>query len=301
MLIRLLATSRWGPAVGFAIVRLLPTKFAYRLGNIFAYFAARNRNSPLYKGIRVNQSVVRDIPYDDPRLDDIVYEVLAMNAKGFVDFFKAIAEGEEGVRKRCVIDEPITSKLEEWSKDDRGVIVVGPHLLGFDMFILYLAIIKLPILVISYPDPRGSYVAQNILRMKFGMDMKPSSVESLRYSMKHLRQGKIIMTGVDRTGLGGERLEFFGRQAVLPVGHARLAVKMNARVVIGIPYLDESGLYHGMAAEVLDPPNSGDEMRDAHELAQRILSIFETHIRKRPERWLMFFPVWPEVLPKEEK
>jgi lauroyl/myristoyl acyltransferase len=239
------------------------------------------------------------MPYDDPRLDHIVDEVLAMNAKGFVDFFKAIAEGEEGVRKRCVIDEPIRSKLEEWSNDDRGVIVVGPHLLGFDMFILYLGILKLPILVISYPDPRGSYVAQNLLRMKFGMDMKPSSVESLRISMKHLRQGKIIMTGVDRTGLGGEPLEFFGRKTVLPVGHARLAVKTNARVIIGIPYLDESGLYHGMGAEVIDPPNSGDEIRDAHELAQRIITVFETHIRKTPERWLMFFPVWPEVLPKE--
>jgi lauroyl/myristoyl acyltransferase len=301
MLVRSIAVSRLGPAVGLGIMRLMPTRLAYGLGNLFARLASRNPKTPMYQAIRANQAVVRGIPYDDPRLDNVVSEVLAMNARSLGDFFKAIAEGEEGVRKRCVFDEPINSKIVEWSNDDRGVIVIGPHLLGFDMFILYLGILKLPILVISYPDPKGSYVAQNMLRMRFGMDMKPSSVESLRISMKHLHEGKVIMTGVDRPGLGGEPLEFFGRQVILPVGHARLAVKTNARVVVGIPYMDESGLYHGMAAEVFDPPNSGDEKRDAQELAQRILKVFEIYIRKRPERWLMFFPVWPEVLPQEGK
>jgi lauroyl/myristoyl acyltransferase len=299
MLIRSIAVSRWGPAVGLGIVRMIPYRLAYGVGKLFARWVSSNPKAPMNQVIRANQAVVRDLPYDDPRLDNAVYEVMKINALGFVDFFKAIAGGEEGVKRICVIDEPINSKIEEWSNDDRGVLIIGPHLLGFDMFLLYLGVLKLPILALSYPDPRGSYIAQNMLRMRFGMDVEPTSMKSLRHSMHHLQQGKIIMTGVDRPDVGGEPLEFFGRRVILPVGHARLAVKTNSRVVVGIPYLDESGIYHGMAVDVLEPRNSGDEKRDAQELAQKILSIFESYIRKWPERWLMFFPVWPEVLSLE--
>ena len=166
---------------------------------------------------------------------------------------------------------------------------------------LYLGVLGYPILALSYPDPKGSYVAQNTLRRRFGFDITPVSVESLRQGLRHLRAGKVFMTAVDRPGLGGEPLEFFGRQVVLPVGHTRLAVKTNARVIVGIPYLDEMGVYHGMGAEVYEPPNTGDEKRDAHELAQKVLSTFEIYIRKWPENWLMFYDVWPEIGSAEEK
>jgi lauroyl/myristoyl acyltransferase len=301
MWIRSIAMSRWGPAIGLTIVRLIPYRLAYAAGKLLARWVSRNRNTPMNQAIRANQAVIRDIPYEDPRLDNVVYEVMKMNARGFVDFFKALAGGEEAVKKACVIDEPLRSKIGAWAEEDRGLIIIGPHLLGFDIFMLYLGMLGYPILALSYPDPKGSYVAQNTLRRRFGFDITPVSVESLRQGLRHLRAGNVFMTAVDRPGLGGEPLEFFGRQVVLPVGHTRLAVKTNARVVVGIPYLDEMGVYHGMGAEVYEPPNTGDEKRDAHDLAQKVLSTFEIYIRKWPENWLMFYDVWPENGSSEEE
>ncbi|OGO15307.1 MAG: hypothetical protein A2Z14_02270 [Chloroflexi bacterium RBG_16_48_8] len=293
--------SRWGPALGLSIVRLIPYRFAYAVGKLLARWVSRNPNAPMNQAIRANQAIVRDLPYDDPGLDQVVYEVMKMNARGFVDFFKAIAGGEKAVRKACVIDEPLKSKIESWVEEDRGLIIIGPHLLGFDIFMLYLGVLGYPIQAISYPDPKGSYFAQNTLRRRFGFNITPLSVQTLREGLRTLQRNEVVMTAVDRPGLGGEALKFFGREVVLPVGHARLAVKTNSRVVAGVPYLDEKGIYHGMGAAIFEPPNTGDEKRDAYEIAQRVLETFEIYIRKWPGNWLMFYPVWPEVIPSVEQ
>jgi lauroyl/myristoyl acyltransferase len=297
MWIRTLAMSRLGPALGLFIVRLIPYRFAYAVGKLLARWVSRNPNATMNRDIRANQAVVRGLAYDDPGLDQVVYEVMKMNARGFIDFFKAIAGGEKAVRQACVIDAPLESRIEEWVKDKRGLVIIAPHLLGFDIFMLYLGILGYPVQAISYPDPRGSYIAQNELRRRFGFNITPLSVQTLRDGLRTLQRGGVLMTAVDRPGLGGEPLEFFGREVVLPVGPARLAVKTNSLVIAGIPYLDEMGIYHGMGAEIFEPPNTGDEKRDAHELAQKVLSTFEIYIRKWPENWLMFYPVWPEVVP----
>jgi lauroyl/myristoyl acyltransferase len=291
--------SRWGPALGLSIVRLIPYRFAYVAGKLLARWVSLNPNAPMNQAIRANQAVVRGLHYDDPTLDQVVYEVMKMNARGFIDFFKAIAGGENAVRKSCVVDEPLLSTIQGWVDDDRGLIIVAPHLLGFDVFMLYLGVLGYPIQAISYPDPRGSYIAQNTLRRRFGFNVTPLSVQTLREGLRTLQRGDVVMTAVDRPGLGGEPLQFFGREVVLPVGHARLAVKTNARMIAGLPYLDEEGIYHGMGAGIFEPPNTGDEKRDALELAQAVLWTFEDYIRKWPENWLMFYPVWPDVIPSK--
>jgi len=297
MWIRSIAMSRWGPAIGLSIVRMIPYRIAYAAGKLLARWVSLSPHAPMNRAIRANQAVVRDLPYDDPRLNHVVYEVMKMNARGFVDFFKAIAGGEKAVKQACVIDEPLKSYIESWVGEDRGLVLIGPHLLGFDIFMLYLGILGYPIQAISYPDPRGSYVAQNTLRRRFGFNITPLSVQTLREGLRTLQRNEVVMTAVDRPGLGGEPMKFFGRDVVLPVGHTRLAVKTNSRVVAGVPYLDENGIYHGMAAAVFEPPNTGDEKLDAHEIAQRVLETFEIYIRKWPGNWLMFYPVWPDVIP----
>jgi lauroyl/myristoyl acyltransferase len=157
-----------------------------------------------------------------------------------------------------------------------------------------------PVFALSYPNPSGSYVAQNALRQKFGFNIKPVSVRSLKEAMKVLRQGGTVMTAVDRPGLGGEPFQFFGRSAILPVGYARLAVKTNSPIMVGIPHLGEDGVYTAECADFLEPPLMGSEAEKSHTLAQKVLDAFEVRIREEPERWLMFYPVWPEVIPSAQ-
>ena len=294
MFINNLATSRVGPTIALNILRFIPRKLAYIIGAFIIKRMARNTDAPLIRGIRANQAVVRDLPYDDPALDEAVIEVLKTTVKSLVDSMKAVAGGEKVVRRSFAIGEDVLKDIIPFMEAGRGLVIVGPHLAGFDMFIFYIGVEGYPILGLSYPDPKGSYTAQNTIRRKFGFNIIPISLRTLKQSFQHLNDGGIVMTAVDRSGLGGEELEFFGRKAVLPVGHARIAVKTGSPLIVGISEIDEDGMYHGRIIASFIPDPDADEHSEAIALAQKALNAMEPYIRKWPERWLMYHPVWPD-------
>lgn len=299
MFINNLSMSRFGPTVALNILRFIPRNLAYYLGSLITKRMARNTDAPLIRGIRANQAVIRDLPYDDPALDEAVTEVLRSTVKSLVDSMKAVTGGEKVVRRSCSIGEESLNDVISCLEAGRGCVIVGPHLIGLDMFIFYLGIEGLPILGLSYPDPKGSYTVQNTIRRKFGFNIIPVSLRTLRQSFQHLRDGGIVMTAVDRAGLGGEELEFFGRKTVLPVGHARIAIKTGSPLMVGIPYITENGMYRADIIASFMPDPDADEHSEAITLAQKALNAMEPYIRKWPEMWLMYYPVWPDDLPDD--
>ncbi len=107
-----------------------------------------------------------------------------------------------------------------------------------------------------------------------------------------------MLTGIDRPDPAGESLSFLGRQARLPVGHARLALRSGAAILAGAVMPSGDGRYRVMAAGLIEPKRGeGNEPRRAVRLAQQALALIEPLVRARPEEWLMFFPLWPELIP----
>jgi lauroyl/myristoyl acyltransferase len=92
-------------------------------------------------------------------------------------------------------------------------------------------------------------------------------------------------------------LTFFNRKVVLPVGHARLALRTGANILIGGVQAEGGGYYRGICADFIEPKSTGNERSDVLSLAQHIISVMEDMIRSNPEEWLMFYPVWPDVIP----
>jgi lauroyl/myristoyl acyltransferase len=106
----------------------------------------------------------------------------------------------------------------------------------------------------------------------------------------------LVLTGVDRPDVGGEELTFFGRKVRLPVGHARMALRTGAKIVVGVVQR-VSGGYHVTGPRIIEPIRSGDTRRDVLQLAQHVIDILAGYIRERPEEWMMFLPVWPGEIP----
>jgi KDO2-lipid IV(A) lauroyltransferase len=259
---------------------------------------AKKSDSDMVKAIRANQAVVRQLAYDDPLVDEAVREVMKYTAQAYVDSYKAIAGGREVVKRYARLSDEILSNVDTWLNDGRGLVVVGPHLAGFDMFALFMGVKGYPILGLSYPDPSGSYATQHTLRKKFGFNAIPVSVQALKQAFRHLKSAGVVITAVDRPGLGGEPMEFFGRKVVLPTGHARIAVKTKSPLLVAVPVLGEDGLYRAEMAAIIEPPNSGNQHDDALAMAQEALASMESFIRKWPGKWMMFHALWPEVIPK---
>jgi lauroyl/myristoyl acyltransferase len=107
-----------------------------------------------------------------------------------------------------------------------------------------------------------------------------------------------VLTGVDRPGLGGLELEFFGQRCVMPIGHARLAVKTQSPMMVGFTHRLREGVYTTMVLGMLEPPARRDD-EGVRILAQKVLELFEAPLRKWVDEWLMFYPLWPAIIPGE--
>jgi KDO2-lipid IV(A) lauroyltransferase len=117
------------------------------------------------------------------------------------------------------------------------------------------------------------------------------------------KDGGMVVTGVDRP-LRRKRhtLHFFGQPAPLPAGHIRMALAANAELMVAVPYLNEaSGMYGVEITEPFDLIRTGNPMKELVVNAERVLSILESFIKRRPHQWLMFYPVWPQFLDEVDR
>lgn len=294
-----LSYSTLGPLLGMFIGAVLPTKQAYWLADKIAANVVSQTESNLYRALRSNQAVIRGLSYDDPQLDDILFAVMQNNTRGIADWFKAMAKGRKFLLERCELDPSLLERTLNATDDGRGLVIVGGHMSSFNIMVLGLGVRGMPIKALSFANPAGSYKIDNLIRRKYGVDLSPISIASLKDSMRRLKKGGMVMTGIDRPDVGGELLEFFGTKVVMPVGHARLAVRTGSRVLVGATTRVGPAQYRVYASPIIEPEITGDTERDIIILAQKILGILEDQIRARPDEWLMFFPVWPDAIPQD--
>lgn len=287
-----LSSGRLGLPVAMMLARLLPERPMLRLADALADRAARE-DSPNVRAVRANQAVVRGLPPDDPILDRAVQAVFRSAGRGYVALYRALARGPEHLRQSCEIAPGMIDRIAYARHSMRGLVLVGPHLSAFDFFILTIAAHGYPMQALTPPAPTDTFKLQNELRTKYGAEATPASMEAVRAAIVRLKAGGIVGTGLDRPDPSGEWIEFFGRQAFLPIGFARLAVRTGALLLPGAMLPAGPGRYRAIGLELLEPPASRSDDA-ARALAREALRSVEPLIRTYADEWLMFHPVWPE-------
>ncbi len=290
-------TSQGGPMAGAFLGRVLTRKQAFRLADLIAAKLAAKENSALYQAVRSNLAVVKGVPYTSPELDDGVGRVLQNAAHGYVDWFRMMASGLDGLESVCEIDESLIHSALEAQSNGHGVVFVGGHISSFNMFLLLLAKKGFPAQVLSYARSEEHHRSDTILRERFGINATPISMESLRQAYHRLSNHGFVVTAVDRPDVGGSPLTFFDRKVELPIGHARLAIRSGAHMIVGVVRQVEDGTYKVTGTPIIKPEITGNVKRDTLTLAQQVAGIIEGFIRSDPEDWMMFLPVWPDVIP----
>jgi KDO2-lipid IV(A) lauroyltransferase len=279
------------------LARWLPASAVHAIAEGAARLAARNPRSPLTTAIRSNQAVARGIAYDSPQAERSVIEVLRHGMHAHGDVFRAMAIGQKALLAGMLLDVSLSSLLDEALGSGRGVVMVGTHMSAFEFLLLTVADRGYPGLALADPSPTGSYRVQNEIRREHGLDVQPIDRQALRNAIVALQQGKLVMTGVDRPTAGGRPLRLFGRTALLPVGHARLALRTGALLVAGVCLSDSPHHYRGVGLGQLDPRDFDGREDSVTVLSQAVLDLFEPELRARPHEWLMYFPLWPELIP----
>jgi lauroyl/myristoyl acyltransferase len=293
MILVSIANSRWGPNAAMWLVRFLPRRFTLWVADRIAARIAGQADTAMVIALRSNQSVVQKLPADSAKVKATVEAILRNTMRSYISLFEIMDGGYEALARFAQPDEELLEKVDEILAQGRGCLFVGAHTIGLDHLLIHLGGLKYRTKVLAYPEVMPSYEAQNNLRRSFGLNLSPVSYQSLREAITYLREGGVVVTAADRPDESGAFMEFFGERAWLPVGHARLALRTKAPIVVGVTYAGDGGKYRAKSLAIIEPEQFEGRSDAEEAIAQQVVRELEAFIGQHPSEWWMFHRVWP--------
>ncbi|MGD2156996.1 MAG: lysophospholipid acyltransferase family protein [Anaerolineales bacterium] len=292
-----LATSSFGVKTVITIVRLLPPKFAIALGSLIANQISKRINSPMIRSIRSNQWVIRGRALSKGELLEATREVLQHQARCFFDLYRTIRYPEEIKElSPASADSEVLIQLSQSRKD--GAMIVAPHLSNFDLVLLSHAYRGFQGQLLTYGEPTSGYEIQNELRASTGLDITPVRGEiTHQEAIERMRNGGLVATAVDRPIRKKKRvINFFGLPSHLPTGHIRMALTADVPVLVAAAQYRSDGKYHLLLSDPILMQRHPDPTIEIKMNAEAVLNVIASFILQNPEQWLMYYPVWPDIL-----
>lgn len=250
----------------------------------------------MVQAVRLNQWVIRGRISSSDELDQAARAVFRHAGRCLIDLYHNLSDP---VRIREFFRETpeIRGLVERSRKREKGAFLVTIHLSNFDLALLSLGQRGLDAQVLSYGEPTGGYQIQNQLRAQANLKITPINSQTLHEAIRRMRNGGTVITGIDRPiDRQNVRLSFFGRPALLPTGHVRMALAADVPVILAVSSMRPNGEYQLFISDPLPMQRLSDPKEEIRVNAEAILKIVEDYIRQNPEQWLMYYPVWPELL-----
>ncbi len=292
-----LANSAFGVGLATRAPALLPVRVGRALGVALADLAASRRDSALFRTVRVNQWIVRGGQPNAKELDQIVRRVVRHRTRCVFDLYHAINRPAElaGLSPATVEMERLIERYCRASNTPGAVLAV-PHLSNYDLVMLVSAGRGLRAQVLVHANPAPGYLRHYRIWAARGLDVTPVSVSALKQAVTRLKNGGLVIVGVDRpVSETAELIPFFGRPAPLPVGHIRLALAAGAPVIpVATPMLPD-GTYALRFADPIAMIRLSNARETVRVNAEAVLRVIERFISQTPDEWLMFNRVWPDA------
>jgi phosphatidylinositol dimannoside acyltransferase len=293
----------WPTRLGFYLGKHLPPW----VGKSIAAFVTRLMvalKSDVYRNVRANLRHVLGPDISEEALHQATSRLLGHANRGYYELFHNIGRGRTAV-EAFVPPVRLTAEakayLDQGMASGRGLFILGAHMGNFDLALIGLSqYLPVPVQALSLAEPASGFEFFNRLREKGNILITPISPRALRDAMVRLRAGGIVLTGVDRpVNEGNEPVEFFGATAHLPTGYIRIPLRTDSLVMTIAAYYDDSAeagaVYNVIANPPLEMERTGDDEADIALNLRRVLAEIEALIRRQPDQWNMFIPVWPEL------
>ncbi len=286
----------WFFRLSTALAPRLPERFGYWVCSVagaLAFYVARGPRTRYLKNI--NHVVGSEVTAS--ARTRLARRALQNLCKNYFDLFRGPRLSREHIRSQLESLEGY-EYIEQALARNKGMIGGSAHFGNFNLF-LHLAAVYLQekrevIVPIERLNPPAAYEYTRRLRASQGITIIPVDTAP-RTLVKSLRSGQIIGLALDYDVLGtGLLVDFFGSPARIPDGAVVLALKYDAPLILAfIRRLDDN-----RSAVVVEPPlelkRTGNTEQDVREGVQQIVGLFEKWIRRYPDQWLMFQPIWEE-------
>jgi len=284
--------------VGFSLwlSRSLPPSVGFKLADAAGGWMAGRNHLEMVRAVRANQWVVSGCQADSAALDQAVHDTYIHTARCLYDLYHHLQDFSK-IYTRVDFSARLSQFLEDRQNPKQGLVVVGIHLSNFDLAIHAVGRRGLKAVALGVANPGGGYQWQNKLRAESGIEIIPSSTNTLRHAIQRLEANGTIVTGLDRPLPDSKyRPRFFGRPAALPVMHILLALKTGVPVALTSASQNQEGRYQIDISEPIDMTPHPDRHQEILLNAERVLSVAEEAILQAPHQWAMFYPVWPEAM-----
>ena len=187
--------------------------------------------------------------------------------------------------------------LETACARKRGVLLLTPHLGNWELGGALLARRGIKIVVLTQAEPgAGLTELRQASRARWGIETFLVGNNGFDFVdiIRRLQDGENIALLIDRPPEAkAVEVELFGRPFRASVAAAELA-RASGCAVLGVVVAREGNKY---AARILpefiyDRAALGSR-ENRQKFTQQILSAFEPEIRRYPEQWFHFVPIWP--------
>lgn len=288
--------SRLASELAVSFSQIIPEKTGYPLAELIARLIGRWQHANLGRAVRANQWVVSRMRMTAHQLDEACVSVFRFAGFVIYDFYHHLGRGRE-ILERVEYTPRILQYLERSHNGKEPMLFVLPHMGNFDLVGRALALRGARFQVLSYPQPPSGYQLQNRIREAEGVDVTPMSLHAMRQAVERLRNGGIVITGMDRPlAESNYHPKFFGLPAALPVAYIRLAMKVDIPVIVGAAIRQPSGKYLVDASEPVSMRSYSNNKDEIEKNAESVLALAEKFILRAPQQWMMFYPVWPQTL-----
>ncbi len=184
--------------------------------------------------------------------------------------------------------------LVEGMASGKGVVMALPHVGSWEHGGAFLAIRDMPMTSVAErlePPELFDYFLEQ--RSAMGLTIVPLDASMGTTVMSTLRNGGLVGLLCDRDIVGnGLEVEFFGERTTMPAGPATLALRTGATLVTSAVYSGPGPDHFGVVESPIDTTRRGSLRSDVTRITQEIATRFEGLIRRAPEQWHVFQPLW---------
>ena len=184
--------------------------------------------------------------------------------------------------------------LHQGAAAGKGTILALPHIGSWEYGGAFLATQDLPMTAVAEriepPALFDFFVEQ---RAAMGLTIVPLDKHSGSALLSTLRGGGLVGLLCDRDIEGsGIEVDFFGERTTMPAGAATLALRTGATLCTGAVYSGPGRDHRAIVEGPLDTTRSSSLRADVARLTQDIATRLEGLIRRAPDQWHVFQPLW---------
>ena len=276
--------------LGEAIAVRMPMDRAYRLAAAIAgiYWIFHRRSRAI---LLTNLRQVLGPQADEAKVRRTAREGFNQFAYGVVDFFRQprLLDGE---LDQLVISTSGEEIVQEALATGRGGILMIAHMGPWEAGGTWIASRGVPMTAVALthdsPHVEGFFTTR---RERAGFRSVPLG-RAARELLRTVARGEMIALAADRNFQeSGTWVEFFGRQALMPDGLVRIALRTGAPIIPAFPLRTDDLRVRVLFERPILLQQGQDDVPGS---VRRCLEVIEQYIRRWPEQWMAFSRIWPE-------